>query len=81
MIDSSDSWIVHHAEKAPAFIAARAGYDVWVGNLRGNKYSNEHEFLDIRKDAQKFFDFSIKEYYRIDLVTMIDHIRSINVDH
>ena len=81
MLDSADSWIVNYAEKAPAFIAARAGYDVWLGNLRGNKYSNEHEFLDIREDAQKFFDFSINEHYRIDLVTMIDHIRSVNVDN
>ena len=81
MLDSADSWIVNYAEKSPAFIAARAGYDVWLGNLRGNKHSNEHEFLDIKEDAQEFFDFSINEHYRIDLVSMIDYIRSVNLDN
>ena len=39
LADSSDPFIVNYKDKAPGFIAATEGYDVWMTNHRGNKHT------------------------------------------
>lgn len=74
-MDCSDAWVLNQSEQAPAFVAARAGYDVWLGNLRGNRYSSKHEYLDPERNAEKFFDFDIGHHHKYDLVAMIQFIK------
>lgn len=38
-----------------AFLLAEAGYDVWLGNFRGTRYSQKHKTLSI--NDSKFWNF------------------------
>ena len=57
LFDSADAFIMNYEQNAPAFIAAKAGYDVWLGNTRGNKYSRKHVTLNPNINREKFWDF------------------------
>ena len=67
LFSSSDTWILNK-EKSLAFRTAQAGYDVWLGNNRGTKYSRVHETLDPTKDSDKkfYFDYSFYELGKYD---------------
>ncbi|XP_063395701.1 lipase 1-like [Cydia fagiglandana] len=58
------------------FILSNAGFDVWLGNARGNPYSRAHETLDPDKDSIEFFNFSWEEIAIFDIRAMVDYILS-----
>ena len=72
MMDSSDTWILNDEDKSLAYFLANQGYDVWLGNARGNKYSRAHKIFGI-KDP-KYWDFSFHEMGVYDLVSCVDYI-------
>jgi len=65
-------WVWNDSERANAFILARAGYDVWMGNNRGNKYSSAHLSLSPRDKA--YWDYYQEDMGLKDLPTFIDFI-------
>ncbi|KAI9226235.1 MAG: sterol esterase-like protein [Piptocephalis tieghemiana] len=70
---SSEVFVCGHTEERNlAFALASAGYDVWMGNIRGNKYSYKH--LTEKPNSRKFWDFSIDELARYDIPNTIDYI-------
>ncbi|RZF49223.1 hypothetical protein LSTR_LSTR010953 [Laodelphax striatellus] len=69
---ASDAWLLRGRDKDLAFLLAESGYDVWMGDLRGNTYSSTHKNLTQRDP--KFWDFSVQEMGTYDLPASIDYI-------
>lgn len=69
---SSGDFVVADREQSIAYLAADSGYDVWLGNNRGNTYSRNNIYLGPTEN--RFWNFSWYEIATIDLPTIIDHI-------
>ncbi|GMR62747.1 hypothetical protein PMAYCL1PPCAC_32942 [Pristionchus mayeri] len=71
----STNWIANLPENSAAFMFADAGFDVWLGNNRGNTYSKNHISIDPKKE--QFWEFSWDEMAQKDLPAMIDVVLEI----
>lgn len=74
ILESSADWIRMGPKRSLGYLLADKGYDVWIGNARGNKYSRRHVFLDPDQDPDRFWDFSWHEIGIYDLPAIIDYI-------
>lgn len=70
LIDSADSWVVNRDSNSLGIALADAGYDVWLGNSRGNKYSRLHTRL--QPNQKEFWDYSYQEMGRYDVKANIE---------
>ncbi|KAJ8730393.1 hypothetical protein PYW07_017431 [Mythimna separata] len=69
---SSADWIINGPGKGLAYVLADAGYDVWMSNIRGNRYSKDHVWY--KTDSQAYWDFSWHEVAMYDVPAVIDYI-------
>ncbi|XP_024883675.1 lipase 3-like isoform X1 [Temnothorax curvispinosus] len=69
---SSDSWVLRGPGKDLVFLLADQGYDVWIGNVRGNSYCRSHVNMTIYDP--KFWQYSFHEIGTKDLPAMFDYI-------
>lgn len=71
-LSSSADYVIMGPNNALVYMLADLGYDVWMGNSRGNRYSNTHTSLN--NESQAYWDFGWHEIGAIDVPTMIDFI-------
>ena len=71
-LDSAHTWISNLANQSLGFILADAGFDVFLGNSRGNTYSRRHAHLDPKDN--RFWAFSWDEMAKYDLPSFVNFI-------
>ncbi|XP_032674155.1 lipase 3-like [Odontomachus brunneus] len=72
ILSSSDSWVVFGPDKDLPFLLADEGYDVWLGNVRGNSYGRSH--INMTVYDHQFWEFSFHESAMLDLPVIFDYI-------
>jgi len=71
-LGSSADFVIQHHSKSLGFILADNGYDVWMGNFRGNTYSRKHTSLN--PNHKDFWAFTIDELAHYDLPAMLSAV-------
>jgi len=74
LLCSSADWVIPTPSKGLGYMLAEAGYDVWMGNYRGNTYSRNHTFFDPEDGTGGFWDFAWDEMAHYDIPSQIEKV-------
>lgn len=69
---SAMDWITLGPQKSLPYLLVDAGYDVWLANARGNKYSNGH--VSKSSDSSEYWNFSWHEIGLFDISSVIEYL-------
>jgi len=71
LLDTSATWVLNSPEESLGFILADAGFDVYLGNVRGNTYSCQNIYYS--NSSKEFWDLvDFDNMASIDLPTMVN---------
>ncbi|KAK6842583.1 ab-hydrolase associated lipase region [Apiospora arundinis] len=73
LLMNSEVWVsLTDAQRCLPFVLVERGYDVWLGNNRGNKYSKKS--VKMSPASIDFWDFSIDEFAFYDIPDTIEYV-------
>ncbi|XP_035777810.1 lipase 1-like [Anopheles albimanus] len=76
LLSSCADWVLMGPGRGLAYLLADSGYDVWMGNARGTRYSRKHIRLNPNRSS-KFWQFTWHEIGLYDVPAMIDHVLNV----
>ena len=69
---SAEGWVINDKKNSLTVKLVEAGFDVWLGNSRGTKYSLENDFHDI--SSQKYWEFSFQQMGLFDVPAHLKYV-------
>jgi pimeloyl-ACP methyl ester carboxylesterase len=72
LMDSSAGWLLLGKDKSLALQLAASGFDVWMGNSRGNRFSRNHTYLN--PDEPRFWEWSWADMAEHDLPAQVEKV-------
>ncbi|XP_020109283.1 triacylglycerol lipase 2-like [Ananas comosus] len=66
------TWLLSSPDKSLGYILADSGYDVWIANSRGTKYSLRHMFLSPSNSA--YWEWSWDQLVAYDLPAVVEYV-------
>ncbi|XP_040356691.2 lipase member J-like [Ixodes scapularis] len=69
---ASITFVLNSPRQSLGFVLADHGYDVWLGNVRGNTYGKNHRKFS--NASREFWNFSFHEFGAYDGPAQIDHV-------
>ena len=74
LMQDCDTYLCAGESHSLASILCEEGYDVWLCNNRGTKYSQKHDNLS--PHDEEFWDFCIDDLATFDVPAFIDYVKS-----
>uniref|UniRef100_A0A0E0LY57 Lipase n=1 Tax=Oryza punctata TaxID=4537 RepID=A0A0E0LY57_ORYPU len=72
LFQGGDTWFINSAEQSLGYILADNGFDVWIGNVRGTRWSKGHSTFSVHDKL--FWDWSWQELAEYDLSAMLGYV-------
>ena len=68
----SEMFVCSTPNDSLAFLLADRGYDVWLANARGSKYSQKH--IHLSQSQNEYWKFSIDQFAQFDIPAVVDYV-------
>nr|TKW32055.1 hypothetical protein SEVIR_2G145500v2 [Setaria viridis] len=75
LFQGGDTWFINSNEQSLGYILADNGFDVWIGNVRGTRWSKGHSTLSVHDKL--FWDWSWQDLAEYDLVAMLSYVYTV----